>query len=443
MLGQNKRRSKNKVVIIGAGMSGLTIGYYLARQGFEIVILEEEPINGGLASTFKLGTSYVEKFYHHWFTSDSDVIGLIDELGLNDKLKKKSTSTSIYYSNNFLKLSTPFDVIKFNALPIFDRLKLAALVLRTRKIKDWSLLEGMTARDWLISIGGVKVYKVIWEPLLRGKFGRYADSVSAVWFWNKIKLRGGSRGRKGQETLLYIDGGFTVLTDALVGSIKKCGGVIINNYKVKSIDRDGDSWVVKSDDQDLNCDKVIATTALPVVASQIAHWADHDYIKNLRKINYIGNICLVLILKRSLSDSYWVNVNDPSFPFVGLIEHTNFESIDQYDGNHIVYISKYLDCSDELYGMDSSDLLSYYMPYLRRMFGDFDLSWVKDHHVWRARWAQPIVEKNYSSLIPAENTPYPGFYICSMAQIYPEDRGTNYSVLKARSFVQRFSIENS
>ena len=57
-------------------------------------------------------------------------------------------------------------------------------------------------------------------------------------------------------------------------------------------------------------------------------------------------------------------------------------------------------------------------------------------HVWRGQYAQPIVVRGYFDLIPAATTPLNGFYIATMAQVYPEDRGTNYAVREGRAIAR-------
>ena len=157
-----------------------------------------------------------------------------------------------------------------------------------------------------------------------------------------------------------------------------------------------------------------------------------EYVSSLRRIKYLANVCLVLELDRSLSSTYWLNVNDPGFPFVGLIEHTNFEPASTYRGRYIVYLSKYLPQSDALFSMSAQELLQFTLPHLRRMFPAFDLQWILGYHVWRANYSQPVVERRYNELIPTNETPLAGLYIATMAQIYPEDRGTNYAIREGR-----------
>jgi protoporphyrinogen oxidase len=178
----------------------------------------------------------------------------------------------------------------------------------------------------------------------------------------------------------------------------------------------------------VRADAVIATPALPIIADLVAPHVEDDYVTSLRRIEYLSNVCLVLELDRSLSETYWLNVNDPKFPYVAVIEHTNFEPATTYAGRHIVYLSKYLPQSAELYRMQDDEVFEFSLPHIQRMFPHFNRNWVKEYHVWRAQHSQPIIVRHYSKLIPDVRAPLQGLYICSMAQVYPEDRGTNYAI---------------
>ena len=438
---------KTTVTIIGAGFTGLSAAYELAKKGIKVAVLEAESEIGGLAAAFTVGGQKLDRFYHHWFTNDLAVMDLIDELGLQGSVQINPTNTGVYYANHFFKLSTPLDLLKFTPLKFVDRIRLGLLALRARRVKNWKELENKTAHDWLRELGGESVYQVVWQPLLRGKFGPYAEKVSAVWFWNKLKLRGGSRGKGGEERLAYFEGGFVALAEALAKRIVDLGGTIILDAPVTEITQkqtDGKTeWICSTQRGQIYSDSVLSTIALPQAAECISAWANPQYIEKLNRIQYLGNVCLVLELDRSLSKTYWLNVNDPSFPFVGVIEHTNFENPSTYGGRHIVYLSKYLPHTDQLYSMDADEFLNFAYPYLKKMFPNLDRSWILAHHLWRARWSQPVVEKHYGSLIPAEDSPYPGLYLCSMAQIYPEDRGTNYAIREGRKIGLRLANQMS
>ncbi len=423
---------KTDVVIIGAGFTGLSAAYELAKNGISVTVLEAEAEIGGLAAAFNVGGQKLERFYHHFFTHDTEVLKLINELGLSDRIEINPTNTGLYYENHCFKLSTPWDLLNFTPLAFADRIRLGLLALRARRVRDWMALESKTAHEWLRELGGENVYRIVWQPLLRGKFGPCAELISAVWFWNKLKLRGGSRGKGGEERLAYLKGGFAGLTEALAQKICSLGGRIETNAPVSKVEPADSLWQTTSSAGMITSERVIATTALPLIADMVRGWASHDYVKSLERIQYLGNICLVLELEHSLSKTYWLNVNDINFPFVAVIEHTNFERPETYGGAHIVYLSKYLPPTAPLYSMSADELLDYAFPYLQKMFPEMERSWIKRHHLWRARWSQPVVEKHYSSFIPAENGPQDGLHICSMAQIYPEDRGTNYAIREGK-----------
>lgn len=417
------------VAIVGAGFTGLSAALELARRGFKVTVVEKDSQAGGLAGSFTVGDQQLEKFYHHWFTSDQHIMGLVKSLGHEHDVLWHSTSTGMYFAHGIFRLSRPRDVLAFTPLRFTDRLRLGYMTLAARRVKSWHALEGVTAKEWLVKQGGEQVYRVVWEPLLIGKFGEYADEVSAVWLWNKLKLRGGSRGRAGQEMLAYYKGGFSALSSQVATEVARLGGEIHLGTSVLEVSSvDGHANGLATSKGFIPARAVLLTTPLPLAANLVAPIVPPGYTESLRRIRYLANICIVLELNRSLSSLYWLNINDPSFPFVGVIEHTNFEPASTYGGRHIVYLSKYLPRTAELYRVSNEEAVKAAVNALKRMFPDFQHDIVENAHVWRADYAQPLVERYYSRLVPDFATPLKNLFLSSMAQVYPEDRGTNYAV---------------
>ena len=422
------------VLIVGGGFTGLSLAFDLIRKGVKVKVLEADAEVGGLAGTFEVGGQKLEKFYHHWFNNDQHVMDLIDDLGAKDKVRLRATRTGMYYSNKFYRLSSPLDLLKFKALSFVGRVRLGLLALKARRIKDWEVLEKISASQWLRDMAGEEVYQVVWEPLLRGKFGEAAEDVSAVWMWNKLKLRGGSRGSKGEEQLAYFEGGFRALLDKLVDYIEEHGGQVITGSEVqKLIISEQKITGVETADCVYEADTVVLTTPLPISARLLQEHVSKKYLEKINRIKFLANICIVLELEKSLSSTYWLNVNDPTFPFVAVIEHTNFEDVNFYGGRHIVYLSKYLPETDKLYTMSDDEAVAYSLENIKKMFPHFSSDWLLRATVWRGKYSQPIVEKNYSQMIPDHSTEIENLFINTMAQIYPEDRGTNYAIREGRS----------
>ena len=416
-----------KIAIVGAGMTGISAADVLTERGAQCTIFEQDDVVGGLAGSFKVDGVYLEKFYHHLFTSDTDAVDLIQRLGWGDHLEWPTTTNS-YYIDRIYRLSTPLDLLKFSYISLFDRFRLGLLYVMTRFIGDWKPLESITSKDWLCKMAGKGVYHGVWEPLLRGKFGRHADEVAAVWIWNKLKLRGSSRGKTQEERLGYVRGGFGQVIEAWERSLRQRGVAVRLSTPVEEIPiEDGTAMGVVAGGQFEPFDAVLVTTA-PEILVRIAPGLPTDYRAQLSKIKYLANICLVLRLDRSLSDTYWLNVGDPTIPFTGVIEHTNMQRRETYGGAHLTYFSRYLDHDDPYYGMTSTELLDAYLPHLTKMFRGLQREWVKEAWAWRARYSQPIIGLNYSEIKPGFRTPVDRLWLSCMAQIYPQDRGINYAI---------------
>ncbi len=423
------------VAIVGGGLTGMSAADVLSQNGCRCTLFERDAQVGGLAGSFLVNGVQVEKFYHHLFTSDTAMADLIARLGLGDKLEWLPTSNS-FFANRIYRLSTPLDLLRFAHLGLVDRIRLGLLYLSTRFVGDWQPLEAITAREWLIRIAGQRVYEKVWQPLLRGKFGSYADEVAAVWMWNKLKLRGSSRGKAQEERLGYLREGFGQAIEAFERQLRAQGVQIEFDAAVERVHiQDGRADGVVVHGALRTFDRVLVTVA-PELFLQIAPDLPQDYRARLSSIKYLANVCLVMSLDRSLSDTYWLNVADPAIPFTGVIEHTNMQRPETYGGAHLAYLSRYMAPEDPYYAMSPAELLDAYLPHLTKMFRGFDRAWVKDLWVWRERYTQPLIGLNYSQIKPPFQTPVENLWLSCMAQVYPQDRGMNYAVVYGQRVAQ-------
>lgn len=429
------------VVIVGGGFTGLTAAYVLTKKGYSVRVIEAESTAGGLAGTFQFSDGVkLEKFYHHWFNNDVYVPELVKELDMEGDVITLPTRTGMYFNGRMWKLSTPMDLLRFTALSFIDRIRLGLLVLQVRRIKDWRTIEHLSIREWLESLCGKSVYRVVWEPLITSKFSIYAEAVNAVWMWKKLVLRGSTRNDKGGEELAYFRGGFGRLAEAMVAAIESAGGVVSFGERVTGASSDGNRLLaLQTNNGKVTGRQFLFTPAFPIIANIFEGTVEPGWLDSLRRVRYLGNMCLVLRLKHSLSDTYWLNVNDPGFPFVGVIEHTNFDLPENYKGSHIAFLSRYLAVEDPVWSYSDEQYVDFALEHLKRMFPEMDRSWVVEHRVWRAEFAQPVTERNYSQYVPGRETPFENAFISTMAQIYPEDRGTNYAIREGRAVAKQIT----
>ena len=433
-----------RVGIIGAGATGLPAAYDILKAGHEAVVYESAPFIGGHASTFDVGGQRLERGYHHWFTSDTDIVELVEEIGLGDTIRWIDSTVGTLYDGRIYDFVTPLDLLKFKPLSLPDRIRLGLTTLYLQRQKDWQKYEGITAEEWLRRHGGQGVYDVFWGPMLRGKFGEdYYRQVTMAWVWGKINTRVKSRGKSMvREKLGYPLGSFGMVFDTLAEKIREQGGEVHISTPVNRImieDGRAVGLEIRAGDEGIREEKfdaVLATTPSPIFTRLVPPMPE-EYQSRLERARYMSAVLIVLVLDRPLSHVYWLNVADRSIPFVGVIEHTNLIGPEHYGGKHIVYLSNYLTRDDPLYRMGHDEMLDEYLPHLRKINPDFELDWIGTSYHHRVDGAQPVIGVDYSEHIPDHQTPFKGVYLANTTQIYPEDRGTNYSVRMGRQVARR------
>ncbi|MFQ5827026.1 MAG: NAD(P)/FAD-dependent oxidoreductase [Dehalococcoidia bacterium] len=419
-----------KVGIVGGGIAGLAAALELTKRGHEVSVLEKGAGLGGQMSTFSVGGQRLERFYHHMFTSDAELLGLIQELGLGPRLRWFPSKVGFYHGGSVYNFVTPLDLLRFAPLGLVDRIRLGLLSLYLQRTSRWQRFESLTAQEWLARYAGRRGFEVVWGPLLRGKFGPSAGEVSMAWFWSKMRLRFGSRGRGMQrERLGYVEGSFGLVIDALAQRIRGSGGRILTRCPVDRVRVGGGGLEVEVPrlGRTLAFDAVIATVPSPRLLEMVPGLPD-DYASKLRDARYLAALCLVLILKRPLSHIYWLNISDPDIPFAAVIEHTNLVPPRHYGGRRVLYISNYVPYNSPSLKLRPGQLLARYLPHLKKINPEFDMEWIERYYLFREEAAQPIITTNYSKRLPGHRTPIPGLYVANTAQIYPEDRGMNYSL---------------
>ena len=436
-----------RVGIIGAGAAGLAAAYELTRQGHYAEVFEAAPFLGGQASTFPVGGGQLERGYHHLFVSDTDMVQLIHELGLGSELQWLESKVGFFYDGRIWDFATPLDLLRFTPLPLLQRIRLGLWTFALQKTRNWRKYEGVTAAEWIRRNMGEAAYRVIWEPMLRGKFGDHYDRVSMTWLWGKIYLRVASRKGMQKERLGYPMCSFGRVFDACGERIIAQGGQIHTSARVHQINTaHGQATGLTAalgnhDPQDYEYDAVIATTP-SYIFTRLAPDLPDDYRAILESAQYLAAVLLILVLDRPLTAKYCLNVADRSLPFVGVIEHTNMIDRSLYGGHHIVYLTNYPDRDSDLYRQEPADLLADFIPHLRKLNPNFSPDWIVDYHHHRVDGAQPIIGVDYSRRIPDHRTPLRRLYLANTTQIYPEDRGTNYSVKMGREVAQTVLADN-
>lgn len=431
----------DRIAIIGAGIGGMSAAYDLINAGHQVVIYESESQVGGLAQGFKEpGWDWtVEKFYHHWFASDRYMLGLIDELGWRDQVIFPRPFTVMYYKGRFYPFDSISKAILFPGLGWgINKARFGLVGLFLRLTNNWRPLEKHTVDAWMRHWAGDSVYELMWEPLMTGKFGEgYAKQVNMAWMWARLKSR--------TTRLGTFKGGFQAFADQFAARLREMGAQIQLSTPVDRISQLAEGGLsLELSTGPERFDQCLVTTS-PSLLARLAPDLPETYLEGLLSLKSMGAVVMVLALKQRLSEEgyYWYNLpKSAGFPFLALVEHTNFIPPENFGGEHIVYIGDYLEPEHEYFKLSQDELLERFLPALKSFNPHFSPDWVRKSWLFRTKYAQPVPLVNHSRNIPAIQTPIPGLFFASMSQVYPWDRGTNFAVEIGRR-VARLMIQRS
>ncbi len=416
---------KRTIAIIGAGVTGMSAAWDLVRAGHEVTIYEAGQAVGGLAGGFREARWEwsVEKFYHHWFQSDAHLLDLLDELGLRAHVIFPRPYTVIYHREKWYPFDSILHALLFPGLGWgLDKMRFGLVGLYLRLTKNWQALEASTAHEWIRRWAGRRVYETMWEPMLEGKFGPYYQDVNMAWFWARLHAR--------TTRLGTYRGGFQQFLDDFADRLRTQGVRIHLQTPVTRIEpgENGPTLWVAGEPQ--RFDQALSTVS-PALMTKLAPSLSSRYLQGLRDLKSLGAVVLVLSIKHQLSEQgyYWFNIpKSAGFPFLALVEHTNFVSPEHFDGEHILYCGDYLPPDHEYFRLSADELLARFIPAIQRINPHFSADWINQTWLFREVYAQPVPFVNHSRNIPALKTPLPGLYFASMSHVYPWDRGTNFAV---------------
>lgn len=437
--------------MIGAGIAGLVAARRLALAGNRVDVYERWPGLGGQVATLDIGENDpLERYYHHLFTSDRAIASLYDELGMQGDLEWRPSSMAMFTDDRQHPFTSPLDLLRFSPVPIASRIRMGlAVLLLQRRHPTVEPFESMTAREWIGRQMGEPAWERVWGPLLRGKFGDRAEEISMAWLWSKFTLRRGLKGKEARQELLgYPRGGWQPLLERLRFDIEAEGGRVLIDRPAARLRREGEQIAVDVGAPDSfrqgldprrfehaetkRYDSVVATVPsdvfLELLGDSLRAEIGEPYAARVEAAEYHTALCVLLELDRQFSPFYWTNIAQPGIPFIGLIEHTNLIEPERYGGRRFLYVANYLAPGDPLLSLDHDELIEAYLPGMRAVNPEFSPEWIRNRWVFTEPAAQPIVTAGYHQRIPEMRSPAPGLWLANTTQIYPEDRGTNYSV---------------
>ena len=420
---------KFDAIIIGAGVAGMTSAYELSKHYSNILVVERDEEIGGTVSSYDIDGFSIEKYYHHFFSHDMQLLDFVKDLGLEDKLIWQEAPTGYYFDNKLFNLNTPLEILNCQFLSLLDKLKLGFAMFKLKYTDNLSHLDGTTAKEWILKNTSIRVYENFFEPLLKSKFGNEPD-ISAAWLCARIKKRS-NKNFKG-EKLGYFKGGFKVFFEAIAARIERkvkilkasrVERILIENNKVNGVSVGGKEYLT---------DRVIITAGPKTVLDLCE--VPYPLKEKLEKIKQQCIVCCLFGLRRSLIRPYWLNIKSKTLPFGILIEHNNFVNFKEYKDTRIIYAITYCENEDDnIFKLQDKEIADVYLRSLEDQFAlkREEVAWWR---ISKSREAGPVYKKGLLDLIPEIKTGIDGLYLSGMIRSYP-DRGINESIKDAQDCI--------
>ena len=214
------------------------------------------------------------------------------------------------------------------------------------------------------------------------------------------------------------------MMQALEATIKAGGGevrlksrvdrVVIEAGKVRGLEINGRLHPYR---------KVISTVPIPYVPRLMPDLFP-DVLAKFQSVQNIAVVCVIVKLRKPLTENFWVNINDPEMEIAGLVEYTNLRPLDQ----HIVYVPFYLPGEHPKFADPDQSFINSVKLYIRKISPNLSQDDLLNICVNRYRHAQPICVPGYLSKLPPVALPVQGLWAADTSYYYPEDRSISKSI---------------
>ena len=406
--------------ILGGGLMGLTLAYLQLRRGHRVTLYEREPQVGGLLRSATLDGVRFDRFYHCILPTDGDLLWLLDELGLADRVRWRRTRTGFFHEGKLHSLDGIVDFLRFPPLTLPQRLRLGWTIFRTAHIRDWRSVDHLRVEEYLVRLGGRAVFDRVWRPLLRSKLGEAWRETSAAFIWSTINRLYAARATPQRaEKLGFLTGAYEVVLDQLLRRIADAGGVLRTGEAVQALQRRGDRLQVRRSGGGGEHDAVLSTVP-PTVLARLVGGLSPAYAKQLEGFRFLGVRTLVLLLRRPLSPYYVINLTDLQAPITGVVEMGNLAPEGTFgEGRSLVYLPRYGARDSEGFLEEESVFRATCLEYLGRVVPTFTPEEIDAEQVFQAPLVLPIPGLGFGDRLPGTRTPVPGLFFAHNLQIYP------------------------
>jgi protoporphyrinogen oxidase len=423
-----------RIGIIGGGLMGVALAYFLSESGLDVTLLEQGNHLGGLNDEIHFGEMRVPRYQNPILSGDLALLDLCARMGLQDEIVFQKAASGFVHEHKLYSMANLLDFLSFPVLNIRDRMRLGTLILRTQGKPDWASLDAVSAGEWLLQNCGPEAFDRLWRPLLEAKFDGVYDRVAASYIWAWLNRMSSIRRMPSLEGKIgYLRHGHYSLVMALAKAFVERGGHVQYDTRVQEIELgDGRVQRIRATGNALEFDLTIAAIATPALLPLLPG-ISAEYRASLAATKYLGLVCPVMVLDRPLSEFWTLNLTDPTIPFATVVEMPH----PSYQGYTVVHLPRFTAPDNDWLGVSDEVIREAWVSHLKMIFPQFDERSISHFAVSRSRYVEPVYSVGMLANRPAVMTPYAGLALVNSSQVYPELPTSNATVAHAQRVAQQ------
>ncbi len=407
--------AERSTIVMGAGPGGLATGYWLAKHGIPVTVLERAPFVGGLARTVERDGFKFDIGGHRWFSKVDEVNDFYKEIIADETVWVRRISR-IYFDGKYIDY--PLEIS--NALAAIGPVKAAQAVVDYGR-SAWARRSRTTPIDSMeeayIDQYGRTLYELFFERYSEKVWGRPCSEMSGDWVAQRTKgmslltaVKDAIIPSKGAvqsliESFMYPRYGYGRLSERMAEGIEGAGNQVRLGAGVTKVLRHGNhiTGVVVTDEQGyeqiVEGANFVSSIPLTVLCSIMEPAAPAEVIEAAKSLTFRNVITVNLMLDRQkVTDDTWLYVHDRSIKFGRLHEPKNW-SVDMVpDQSKTSIVAEYF-CSfgDEIWSMSDDDLVEQTARHLIDDLGFVERNEVLGGFAVRAPRAYPSYTSGYEA----------------------------------------------
>jgi len=456
---------KTKVLILGAGPSGLAAGLELSKAGVPFILAEKNQAVGGLSRTLSFNGFKTDIGPHRFFSKNRYLYDLIADL-LGEDWIKVNRFTRFHVRGRFL----------IYPVEIKDALKNVGFIYGARILRDyfWERLKALPGKkeyasfeDKIVADFGRSLAELNMLNYTEKIWGLPCSRISTDWASQRIKdlslvdvvRKMLFKDRNSPKTLVdqfyYPKNGSSMIYEAMRARIEKsdCGRLFpgcepLKFYHdgkkiTKVLCRGGDG------EFEIEAEKIISTIPITELINMQRLGAEHEAVKAAAKLIFRSHVSLFLALDRpNVFRDQWIYFPDRKIPFGRIMEPKNFSAALCPPGKTSLLIEFFCWENDGVWNASKEELVDSALPWLEKIFG-LKKAEISDSFVHREKYAYPVYDTEYKASLDKAKNCLDGFENLILAgrsglfRYNNQDHALEMGILSARSVIdsKKYDIE--